>query len=59
MINERTIQELVEKLQQVDEMTILELLDLSSEELPLFLLDVIEERYDILIEYFNEEDNNE
>lgn len=54
MINERTIRELIEKLQQVDEMTILELLDITSEELPELLLDQIEERYDILLEYFDD-----
>lgn len=54
MINERTIEELVEKLQQVDELTLLELLDLSSEELPSLLIDVIEEKYDQLIEYFSD-----
>ena len=54
MINERTIRELVEKLQQMDELTILELLDITSEELPELLIDQIEERYDILLEYFDE-----
>jgi hypothetical protein len=54
MINERTIRELVEKLQQVDELTILELLDITSEELPELLIDQVEERYDILLEYFDE-----
>ena len=55
MINERTLVELVEKLQQVDEMTILELLDITSEELPGLLMDQIEERYDILLEFFEED----
>ncbi len=55
MINERTIRELIEKLQQVDEMTILELLDITSEELPGLLMDQIEERYDILLEFFEED----
>ena len=54
MINERTINELVEKLQQMDELTILELLDITSEELPSLLMDQIEERYDILLAYFDE-----
>jgi len=54
MINERTINELVEKLQQMDELTILELLDITSEELPALLMDQIEERYDILLAYFDE-----
>ena len=59
MMTERTINELVEKLQQTDELTILELLDITSEELPMFLMDVIEERYDILLEYFDDTDPDE
>ena len=59
MMTERTINELVEKLQQTDELTILELLDITSEELPMFLMDVIEERYDILLEYFDESDQDD
>ena len=58
MINERTLYELVEKLQQCDELTILELLDLTSEELPLVLMDQVEERYDILLEYFDEPEDD-
>lgn len=54
-LNEKTIQELIEKLQQLDELTILELLDVTSEELPLFLVDMIEYKYDQLIEYFDED----
>jgi hypothetical protein len=55
-MNEKTINELIERLQQEDEMTILELLDITSEELPELLIDQIEERYDVLVEYFDEED---
>jgi hypothetical protein len=55
MINERTLNELVEHLQQLDEMTILELLDISSEELPNLLIDLVEEKYDQLLEYFDDE----
>lgn len=56
MINERTIQEMIEKLQNCDELTILELLDITSEELPMLLVDQVEERYDILLEYFDEDE---
>lgn len=59
MINEQTIMELVEKLQQCDEMTILELLNITSEELPVLLIDQIEEQYDLLVEYFSEEDDGD
>jgi hypothetical protein len=58
VINERTLYELVEKLQQCDELTILELLDLTSEELPIVLMDQVEERYDILLEFFDEPEDD-
>lgn len=57
-MNERTINEMVERLQDCDELTILELLDITSEELPMLLLDQIEERYDILLEYFDESEED-
>lgn len=59
MISEKTINEMVERLQQEDEMTILELLNITSEELPELLIDQIEERYDILLEYFNDGDEDD
>lgn len=59
MINEKTINELIEKLQQLDELSILELLDITSEELPMFLIDQIEEKYDQLLEYFDEDSYDE
>lgn len=58
-MNERTISELMEKLGQCDELTILELLDITSEELVPLLVDQIEERYEILLEYFDESDSGE
>ncbi len=54
IISEKTIEELKEKLIQCDELTILELLDITSEELVEFLHDQIEYKYDELIEYFDE-----
>jgi len=42
----------MEKLAQLDELTILELLDITSEELVEFLADQVVEKYDELIEYF-------
>jgi hypothetical protein len=59
MINEKTINELIEKLQQCDELTVLELLDITSEELPVLLIDMVEEKYDQLLEYFREENEEE
>jgi hypothetical protein len=58
-MNERTIQELIEKLQQLDELSILELLDITSEELPMMLIDQVEERYDVILEYFQDADEDE
>lgn len=55
MIDNKTIEELIEKLQRLDELTILELLDVTSEELPVLLADMVVERYDILVEYLSDE----
>lgn len=55
MISEITINEMSEKLAELDELTILELLDITSEELVCFLQDQIVEKYDILLERFSEE----
>lgn len=52
----QTILELMEKLSQLDELTILELLDINSEELVEFLADQIVEKYDDLVEYFGEDE---
>jgi len=54
-----TIQELMEKLVQLDELTILELLDVTSEELVEFLADQVEEKYEDLIDYFSSDDDIE
>lgn len=54
MVNELTLTELIEKLGQLDELTILELLDVTSEELCEFLTDQIVEKYDQLVEYFDD-----
>lgn len=59
MINELTLNELIEKLAQCDELTILELLDITSEELVEFLADQVVEKYDQLIEYFNDSDDED
>lgn len=59
MINEMTMQDLMEKLAQLDELTILELLDITSEELVEFLADQVVEKYDQLIEYFGDEIDQE
>lgn len=52
-----TLHELCEKLKQLDEISVLELLNISTEELIEKFQDEIEERYDNLIEQFEDEDN--
>lgn len=55
MISEYTIIEMQDKLATLDEMTILELLDITSEELVIFLQDQIIEKYDQLLERFSDD----
>lgn len=59
MISEYTIIEMQDKLATLDEMTILELLDITSEELVIFLQDQIIEKYDQLLERFSDESNQD
>lgn len=46
--------ELCEKLKDLDEITLMERLDINSEELVSRFIDVIEENYDSLIEEFDD-----
>lgn len=55
-LNERTLEEMKERLAKFDELTILELLDISSEELVEFLTDQISFKYDQLLEYLDDGD---
>lgn len=57
-MNELTISELKEKLAQLDELSILELLDITSEELTEFLTDQIVEKYDDIIGNFQEDEED-
>jgi hypothetical protein len=59
MISEYTINEMQERLAQLDELTILELLDITSEELVLFLQDQIIEKYDQLLERFSDDEDGD
>lgn len=52
-----TLHELCEKLKRLDEISILELLNISAEELVEKFQDEIEERYDNLTTEFEDEDN--
>lgn len=52
-----TLHELCEKLKQLDEITLLELLNISAEEIIEHFQDAIEERYDNLTTQFEDEDN--
>lgn len=49
-----TLVELCEKLQDLDEITLMERLGVNSEELVSRFIDVVEENYDELIEEFDE-----
>jgi hypothetical protein len=55
LLNEKTIEEIKERLRGLDELTILELLDVTSEELVEFLTDQVVERYDVLLEYLSDD----
>jgi hypothetical protein len=57
-MTELTVEELKEKLSQLDELTILELLDISAEELVEFLTDQIVEKYDDIIESFQDSEED-
>lgn len=54
-MNELTMQDLLDKLRELDELTILELLDVTSEELVMDLQDRIVEKFDQLVEYFGDD----
>jgi Mg2+ and Co2+ transporter CorA len=54
-VNELTMQDLLDKLRELDELTILELLDVTSEELVMDLQDRIVEKFDQLVEYFGDD----
>jgi len=53
-MTELTVEEIKEKLGQLDELTILELLDITSTELVEFLTDQVIEKYDELLEALND-----
>lgn len=57
-MNHLTIEELKEKLSQLDELSVLELLDISSEELVEFLTDQIVEKYDELSAAFADDEDD-
>jgi len=58
-----TLREIQEKLKRYDEVSLLEVLDISSEDIVEKFLERIEERYDELLleldEYVDEDDNDE
>lgn len=58
-MSELTIEEIKEKLAQLDELTILELLDITSVELVEFLTDQVIEKYDDLLEALSDNDEDE
>ena len=57
-----TLQELKERLKRLDELSLLELLDVTSEEIVEMFVDRIEENFDRLmseVDYDGEEEDNE
>lgn len=59
MIYEVPLEELKEKLSSYDEVTLLELLDLNSNQLVNLLEDVIEEKYDELLSKISDEEEED
>lgn len=54
-----TLEELKEKLKRVDSISLLEVLEIDSDELVEAFTDAIVQRYDQLVEEFEEEEENE
>lgn len=52
----KTIRDLIEDLKRLDEVTLLEVLNLRSEDIVSRFEDVIEERFDVLQNEFDEDD---
>ncbi len=51
-----TLRDVIEHLKRIDEVSLLEVLEISSEELCERFVDKIEDKYDTLAEEFEEED---
>lgn len=54
-----TFEEVCERLKRIDEISLLEVLNLSSEDLVERFRDVIEERYELLAPEFDSEDSED
>lgn len=54
-----TIYELQDRLKEIDELSVLEILDITSEEIADKFLDKIEERYPKILAYFEEPDEDD
>ena len=52
-----TIYELQDRLKEIDELSLLEILNIDSEEIVDKFVDKIEERYDSLVKSFDDEDD--
>ena len=53
-----TFTDLLARLKKIDEISLLEILDISSEDLVERFQDLIEDRYEVLIEEFKDENGN-
>jgi len=54
-----TIYELQDRLKEVDELSLIEMLDISSEEIVDKFIDTIEDKFMVLVKSFEESDENE
>ena len=54
-----TLTDLLDKLKKIDEISLMEVLDISSEDLVDRFVDKVEERYESLLEEFDELDSDE
>ncbi len=52
-----TIYELQDRLKEIDELSLLEILNISSEDIVDKFVDTIEDKYEILVKSFDDEDN--
>ena len=55
----KTMRDIINDLKRMDEVTLLELLDLSSEDIVDRFEDVIENRYDVILDFLGDDDSEE
>jgi hypothetical protein len=55
----KTMRDIINDLKRMDEVTLLELLNLSSEDIVDRFEDVIENRYDVILDFLGDDDSEE